>query len=127
MKNNLFAIALGATNPLNLVRDLLVNLRKYIIQPLTIAILLPANIALSQTILEPNANAVIRDSLCVGDGCLDAQGFIDGFASALLLRDTRTRIDFEDTSLDDANNFPRNDWSILINDTDANGESYFAI
>ncbi|OAN68246.1 hypothetical protein A8B82_04965 [Sulfitobacter sp. EhC04] len=74
---------------------------------------LPASLS-AQNILEAANDAVIRDQLCVGTNCANAQTFIDSLAGSLMLRDTRTRIDFEDAS--DNVNFPGDEWSILIND-----------
>ncbi|MFZ5964912.1 hypothetical protein ACOXXX_18360 [Thalassococcus sp. BH17M4-6] len=72
--------------------------------------------ALAQ-VLEPASDATIRNNLCVGQDCADdpTPSFLDDFASALLLYDTRVRIDTIDAST--GVTFPSADWSLLFNDT----------
>lgn len=67
-------------------------------------------------------NLTVRDALCVGTDCLDAESF--GFDS-IRLKENNIRIKFDDTST--LAGFPANDWQITANDTGSGGLNRFSI
>ncbi len=70
-----------------------------------------------------NDDVIIQGALCVGsDDCVNGESF--GF-DTLKLEHNSIRLYFNDTSTFE--NFPTNDWRIVINDIDQNGADYFAI
>lgn len=78
----------------------------------------------------PNASAdqVIQDdviipfSLCVGTDCMNGEDFQ---FDSIRLKENNLRIHFDDTS--SSASFPSNDWTIVINDSNNGGRSYFAV
>jgi hypothetical protein len=67
-------------------------------------------------------DVVIDGSLCVGNDCYSGLAF--GF-DTIVLMENNLRIFFDDTST--IQNYPRNDWRIICNDSTDGGGRYFAI
>jgi hypothetical protein len=67
-------------------------------------------------------DVIIDGSLCVGNDCYDGLAF--GF-DTIVLMENNLRIFFDDTST--IQNYPRNDWRIICNDSTDGGGRYFAI
>lgn len=67
-------------------------------------------------------DVIIDGSLCVGNDCYNGLAF--GF-DTIVLMENNLRIFFDDTST--IQNYPRNDWRIIINDSTDSGGNYFAI
>ena len=67
-------------------------------------------------------DVIIDGSLCVGNDCYNGYSF--GFDTIALL-ENNLRIFFDDTST--IQNYPRNDWRIICNDSTDGGGNYFAI
>ena len=65
---------------------------------------------------------IINGSLCVGNDCYNGLAF--GF-DTIVLMENNLRIFFDDTS--SIQNYPRNDWRIIINDSTDGGDNYFAL
>ncbi len=76
-------------------------------------------LALDQVIAD---DLIVVGSTAIGSGATDGEDF---GLDTLRLKDPNIRIHFEDTSLSE--NFPGNDWRILINDTTPGGASHFSI
>jgi len=82
-----------------------------------------SNEGMSRTLDIVHADDVIIDgSLCVGNDCYNGYAF--GFDTIALL-ENNLRIFFDDTST--IQNYPRNDWRIICNDSTDGGGNYFAI
>ena len=64
---------------------------------------------------------IVQGSGCIGDDCVNGETF---GSDTLRLDEPIQRVHFDDTSSGD---FPANDWRILINDAEENGDDYFAI
>ncbi|MCK7597218.1 tail fiber domain-containing protein [Microbulbifer sp. CAU 1566] len=85
-------------------------------------------IALASTASAANATKVfsedvhVQGSECVGGDCAAADAF--GF-DTFRLKENNLRIHFDDTS--GSANFPKNDWRIVVNDTNTGGDSHFTI
>jgi hypothetical protein len=78
---------------------------------------------LSKTMDIVHADDVIIDgSLCVGNDCYSGLAF--GF-DTIVMMENNLRIFFDDTST--IQNYPRNDWRIICNDSTDGGGNYFAI
>ncbi len=69
-----------------------------------------------------NDDVIIDGSLCVGNDCYSGLAF--GF-DTIVLMENNLRIFFDDTST--IQNYPRNDWRIICNDSTDSGGKYFAI
>ncbi len=69
-----------------------------------------------------NDDVIIDGSLCVGNDCYSGLAF--GF-DTIVLMENNLRIFFDDTST--IQNYPRNDWRIIVNDSTDSGGKYFAI
>jgi hypothetical protein len=69
-----------------------------------------------------NDDVIIDGSLCVGNDCYSGLDF--GF-DTIVLMENNLRIFFDDTST--IQNYPRNDWRIICNDSTDGGGNYFAI
>jgi hypothetical protein len=69
-----------------------------------------------------NDDVIIDGSLCVGNDCYSGLEF--GF-DTIVLMENNLRIFFDDTST--IQNYPRNDWRIICNDSADGGGNYFAI
>jgi hypothetical protein len=67
-------------------------------------------------------DVIIDGSLCVGNDCYSGLAF--GF-DTIVLMENNLRIFFDDTST--IQNYPRNDWRIICNDSTDSGGKYFAI
>jgi hypothetical protein len=67
-------------------------------------------------------DVIIDGSLCVGNDCYSGLAF--GF-DTIVLMENNLRIFFDDTS--SIQNYPRNDWRIVCNDSTDGGGNYFAI
>jgi len=67
-------------------------------------------------------DVIIDGSLCVGNDCYSGLAF--GF-DTIVLMENNLRIFFDDTST--IQNYPRNDWRIICNDSTDGGGRYFAI
>jgi hypothetical protein len=67
-------------------------------------------------------DVIIDGSLCVGNDCYSGLAF--GF-DTIVLMENNLRIFFDDTS--SIQNYPRNDWRIIANDSTDGGGNYFAI
>jgi len=67
-------------------------------------------------------DVIIDGSLCVGNDCYSGLAF--GFDTEVLM-ENNLRIFFDDTST--IQNYPRNDWRIIANDSTDGGGNYFAI
>jgi hypothetical protein len=67
-------------------------------------------------------DVIIDGSLCVGNDCYSGLEF--GF-DTIVLMENNLRIFFDDTST--IQNYPRNDWRIICNDSADGGGNYFAI
>ena len=67
-------------------------------------------------------DVIIDGSECVGNDCANGESF--GF-DTIRLKENNLRINFYDTS--SIQNYPTNDWRILINDSNDGGASYFSI
>ncbi|MCP5102837.1 MAG: tail fiber domain-containing protein [bacterium] len=67
-------------------------------------------------------DVIIDGSLCVGNDCYSGLAF--GF-DTIVLMENNLRIFFDDTST--IQNYPRNDWRIICNDSTDGGGKYFAI
>jgi hypothetical protein len=67
-------------------------------------------------------DVIIDGSLCVGNDCYSGLAF--GF-DTIVLMENNLRIFFDDTST--IQNYPRNDWRIVVNDSTDSGGNYFAI
>lgn len=83
--------------------------------------LLPS-LATAQNVI--TQNTTIRDALCVGASCLNAETF---GTDAILLSNFNNGINIKDTS---AATFPSNDWRLVFNDSTeiaTGGEDYFAL
>jgi hypothetical protein len=65
---------------------------------------------------------IVDGSLCVGNDCYSGYSF--GF-DTIVLMENNLRIYFDDTST--IQNYPRNDWRIICNDSTDGGGNYFAI
>ncbi|MFZ5964903.1 hypothetical protein ACOXXX_18315 [Thalassococcus sp. BH17M4-6] len=70
----------------------------------------------------PTVNPTIRNSLCVGSGCLDDEIFA---GDEIKLKSNNNRLLFEDNST--SAGLPTGDWRIITNDTVTGGEDYFSI
>lgn len=64
----------------------------------------------------------VRDSLCVGFDCLDAESF---GSDTLRLKENNLRLHFEDTST--TTGFAGNDWTLVANEEGSGGANMFAI
>lgn len=71
-----------------------------------------------------NDDLIVQGSACVGDDCVDGEGFSSAF-DTLLLKENVLRLKFWDTSIDPG--FPTADWQILINDNAKDGAERFSI
>ena len=69
-----------------------------------------------------NDDVIIDGSLCVGNDCYSGLAF--GF-DTIVLMENNLRIFFDDTST--IQNYPRNDWRIICNDSTDSGGNYFAV
>jgi hypothetical protein len=69
-----------------------------------------------------NDDVIIDGSLCVGNDCYSGLAF--GF-DTIVLMENNLRIFFDDTST--IQNYPRNDWRIICNDSTDGGGRYFAV
>ncbi len=67
-------------------------------------------------------DVIIDGSLCVGNDCYSGLAF--GF-DTIVLMENNLRIFFDDTS--SIQNYPRNDWRIICNDSTDGGGNYFAV
>jgi len=67
-------------------------------------------------------DVIIDGSLCVGNDCYSGLAF--GFDTQVFM-ENNLRIFFDDTST--IQNYPRNDWRIIVNDATDGGGNYFAI
>jgi len=67
-------------------------------------------------------DVIIDGSLCVGNDCYSGLAF--GF-DTIVMMENNLRIFFDDTS--SIQNYPRNDWRIILNDSTDGGGNYFAI
>ena len=67
-------------------------------------------------------DVIIDFSLCVGTDCVNGENF--GF-DTIRLKENNLRIHFDDTS--NSGSFPRNDWTIIANDSSNGGASYLGI
>ncbi|MBN2431721.1 MAG: tail fiber domain-containing protein [Acidobacteria bacterium] len=67
-------------------------------------------------------DVIIDGSLCVGNDCYSGLAF--GFDTQVFM-ENNLRIFFDDTST--IQNYPRNDWRIIVNDSIDGGGDYFAI
>jgi len=67
-------------------------------------------------------DVIIDGSECVGNDCVNGESF--GF-DTIRLKENNLRINFYDTS--SIQNYPANDWRILINDSIDGGASYFSV
>ncbi|WP_160153187.1 tail fiber domain-containing protein [Microbulbifer sp. ALW1] len=67
-------------------------------------------------------DVIVQGSECVGTDCASSDAF--GF-DTFRLKENNLRIHFDDTS--SSGSFPKNDWRIVINDTNSGGESHFSI
>lgn len=67
-------------------------------------------------------DVIIDGSLCVGNDCYSGLDF--GF-DTIVLMENNLRIFFDDTS--SIQNYPRNDWRIICNDSTDGGGNYFAV
>lgn len=67
-------------------------------------------------------DVIIDGSLCVGNDCYNGLAF--GF-DTIVLMENNLRIFFDDTST--IQNYPRNDWRIICNDSTDGGGNYFAV
>ncbi|MCK4764876.1 MAG: tail fiber domain-containing protein [Candidatus Aminicenantes bacterium] len=67
-------------------------------------------------------DVIIDGSLCVGNDCYSGLAF--GF-DTIVLMENNLRIFFDDTST--IQNYPRNDWRIICNDSTDGGGNYFAV
>ncbi len=82
---------------------------------------LPETIASPMDIIHSD-DVIIDGSLCVGNDCYSGLAF--GF-DTIVLMENNLRIFFDDTST--IQNYPRNDWRIIANDSTDGGGNYFAI
>ena len=64
----------------------------------------------------------LGNSLCVGTDCEENEIFN---YNTIRLKENFIRLDFDDSS--SGGNYPANDWRIVINDTENNGDNYFAV
>ena len=71
-----------------------------------------------------NDDVIIMGSTCVGLHCTPGYSF--GY-NTLVLKENNLRLYFDDSSPYNANNFPTNDWAIIVNDSTSGGDNYFAI
>ncbi|WP_425097936.1 hypothetical protein [Tropicibacter sp. S64] len=71
------------------------------------------------------SNTIIRNNLCVGDGCVDPEPYATGEA-LVRLRDIYPRIEFFDTSTD-AGSYSYYDWRIRANEDFFGGLNLFAV
>ncbi len=85
-----------------------------------LALGLSATATLAQNVI--NSNTTIHNSLCVGSDCASSETY--GF-DTVRLKENNTRLNFDDTS--NSGSFPRNDWTIVANDSANGGASYLAI
>jgi hypothetical protein len=69
-----------------------------------------------------NDDLIVDGSACIGFDCVNGEVF--GF-DTLRLKENNLRIHFDDTSV--AASFPRNDWTIIANDSANGGASKFSI
>lgn len=84
------------------------------------ALLLPfTHVSADQIVLD---DQIVQQSLCVGTDCINGEVFD---FSTIILKENNLRIYFNDTS--SSGTFPKNDWSIVINDSANGGKEYFAI
>jgi hypothetical protein len=67
-------------------------------------------------------DVIIDGSLCVGNDCYSGLAF--GF-DTIVMMENNLRIFFDDTST--IQNYPRNDWRIICNDSTDGGGNYFAV
>jgi len=67
-------------------------------------------------------DVIIQFSLCVGVDCVNNENF---GTDTIRLKENNLRIHFDDTSY--SASFPKNDWRIIINDSNNGGDSYFRI
>jgi hypothetical protein len=67
-------------------------------------------------------DVIVDGSLCVGNDCYSGYAF--GF-DTIVLMENNLRVFFDDTST--IQNYPRNDWRIVINDSTDGGGNYFAV
>jgi hypothetical protein len=67
-------------------------------------------------------DVIIDGSLCVGNDCYSGLAF--GF-DTIVMMENNLRIFFDDTST--IQNYPRNDWRIVANDSTDGGGNYFAV
>jgi hypothetical protein len=81
----------------------------------------PENLSSTMDIVHMD-DVIIDGSLCVGNDCYNGLAF--GF-DTIVLMENNLRIFFDDTST--IQNYPRNDWRIICNDSTDNGGKYFAI
>lgn len=68
-----------------------------------------------------NTDLTVRNSLCVGFDCVDAETF---GSDTIRLKENQLRIHFDDTS---AAGFPNRDWRIIVNDPASGGANKFSI
>lgn len=69
-----------------------------------------------------NDDQIIQGSLCVGNDCASDENFE---FDTVRLSENNLRLHFNDTS--SSNSFPANDWRIVVNDSENDGDNYFAI
>ena len=69
-----------------------------------------------------NDDVIVVGSLCVGSDCYENLAF--GF-DTIVLMENNLRLFFDDTST--IQNYPRNDWRIILNDSVDGGGNYFAV
>lgn len=65
---------------------------------------------------------IVDGSICVGTDCVNDENF--GF-DTVRVKENNLRMHFDDTS--STGSFPKNDWSIIANDSGNGGSEYFAI
>ncbi len=68
-------------------------------------------------------NLVVDGGLCVGVDCTDSESYL--FTTARL-KENNVRLEFVDTSLT-TDEFPSNDWTLVINDSENGGADKFSI
>ena len=68
-----------------------------------------------------NDDLIVDGSACIGFDCVNGESF--GF-DTLRLKENNLRLHFDDTS--SSSSFPRNDWTIVANDSSNGGASYLA-
>jgi len=69
-----------------------------------------------------STDVVVKGKECVGTDCVSSETFS---FDTLRLKENNVQIHFDDTS--SSSGFPANDWRIMINDSEKNGENYFSV